>query len=61
MSNNILTLFSSDSTVQYTKDVFSVLSLPRDSIFQFRYQTQYVDDAVKTIFENEKKVLDIAY
>lgn len=55
MSNNILTLFSSDSTVQYTKDVFSVLSLPRGSIFQFRYQSQYVDDAVKTIFENEKK------
>lgn len=54
MSKNILTLFSSDSTVQYTKDIFSVLSLPRDSIFQFRYQSQYVEDYVKTYFQNDK-------
>lgn len=31
-----------------------MLSLPRNSIFQFRYQAQYVDDAVKTVFENDK-------
>ena len=54
MGNEILTLFSSNSTVQYTKDVFSVLSLPRDSIIDFRYQAQHVDNVVKPIFSNRQ-------
>ena len=54
MANEIFTLFSSDSTVQYTKDVFSILSLPRNSIINFRYQAQHVDNAVKPVFENNQ-------
>lgn len=52
MADNILTLFSSNSTIQYTKDIFSVLSLPRNCHIQFRYQSQYVENSVKAIFEN---------
>lgn len=55
MSNSILTLFSSNSTIQYTKDIFSVLSLPRNYIFQFRYQAQHVPTSVASIFQNKTK------
>lgn len=57
MQNNILTLFSSDSTIQYTKDIFSVLSLPRECIFQFRYQSQHVENSVKSFFQIEEKAI----
>ena len=50
--STIITLFSSDSTVQYIKDIFSVLSLPRGSVFQFRYQSNYIDPRIRGIFNN---------
>ena len=53
MNDMILTLFSSDATLQYTKDIFSVLSLPRNWIFQFRDLTEFVVNSAKAIFENE--------
>lgn len=61
MSNQttVITLFSSDSTVQYIKDIFSVLSLPRGSGFQFRYQSNYVDPRVVTLFSNNTKNLNL--
>ena len=46
----IITLFSSESTARYIKDVFSVLALPRGSVFQFRYDTQYIDPRLLTMF-----------
>lgn len=52
MSDRILTLFSSDTTLQYVKDIFSVLSLPRNCILQFRYQAQYIENDVKAILGN---------
>lgn len=55
----IITLFSSDSTVQYIKDIFSVLSLPRGSVFQFRYLNNYVDPRAKALFSSNKKNLNI--
>ena len=54
MNEKILTLFSSDHTKQYEKDVFSVLSLPRGCKFQFRYEKNYVEDSVKAIFTNNR-------
>jgi len=59
MPNEILTLFSSNSTTQYTKDIFSVLSLPRNSIINFRYQTQHVDNSVKPVFEDRQNGIGI--
>ena len=50
--STIITLFSSNSTAQYIKDIFSVLSLPRGSVFQFRYQSEYIDPRVRGIFDN---------
>lgn len=54
MINNstIITLFSSEATEQYIKDIFSVLSLPRGSRFEFRYQSDYIDPKVISIFDN---------
>lgn len=52
----IITLFSSNSTVQYIKDIFSVLSLPRGSIFQFRYQSDYIDPRLRGIFNNNNNL-----
>lgn len=54
--STIITLFSSNATVQYTKDIFSVLSLPRGSIFQFRYQSNYIDPRVRGIFDNNENL-----
>lgn len=54
--STIITLFSSSSTVQYIKDIFSVLSLPRGSIFQFRYQSDYIDPRVRGIFDNNNNL-----
>jgi hypothetical protein len=56
MAETIYTLFSSESTVQYKKDIFSALSMPRDSVFQFRYQAQHVDESVKSDFINTTSV-----
>ena len=56
MNDKILTLFSSNHTLQYEKDVFSVLSLPRGCEFQFRYEKDYVEDSVKTIFLNDRDI-----
>ena len=54
--STIITLFSSNSTVQYIKDIFSVLSLPRGSIFQFRYQSEYIDPRVRGIFDDNNNL-----
>lgn len=58
MDNNkvIITLFSSDATVQYTKDIFSVLALPRGSSFRFRYESRYIDPNVIPLLETGKEL-----
>ena len=38
-----LTLFSSDSSGQYKKDIYNVIAAPYNSEYRFRYRTQYVD------------------
>ena len=53
--STIITLFSSDATVQYVKDIFSVLSLPRGSQFQFRYQNNYIDPRISHLFSNNNR------
>ena len=55
--NTSITLFSSDSTVKYTKDVFNVLALPQNGIYQFRYEDKYVETSVKDKFRNDYKGL----
>lgn len=54
MADIILTLLSSNQTVQYEQNIFSVLSLPRDSIFQFSYQEKYLDKSVIDLFSTNK-------
>ena len=54
--STIITLFSSNSTVQYIKDIFSVLSLPRGSSFQFRYQSDYIDPRVIGLFDSDNHI-----
>lgn len=56
MADIILTLLSSNQTVQYEQNIFSVLSLPRDSVFQFSYQEKYIDKSVKYLFNTNKKI-----
>lgn len=57
MADIILTLLSSNQVVQYEQNIFSVLSLPRDSIFQFSYQEKYLDKSVIKLF-NTNKILN---
>lgn len=60
----IITLFSSDATIQYKKDIFSVLALPRNSVFQFRYESKYIDPRVLTLlgnFSNDNIAVLIAF
>lgn len=54
--STIITLFSSNSTERYIKDIFSVLSLPRGSVFQFSYQSNYIDPRVRGIFDNNENL-----
>lgn len=44
------TLFSSDSTVKYANDILSVIALPVDSTYQFRYETTYIQQKVRGRF-----------
>lgn len=46
-----LTLFSSDSSGQYKKDIFNVIAAPFNSEYRFRYTTQYI---VPSLFEQLK-------
>lgn len=55
MSNKVITLFSSESTVRYIKDIFTVLALPRGSVYQFRYDTQYIDSELLDEFDQLKQ------
>lgn len=54
--NTIVTLFSSNSTDQYIKDIFSVLALPRGSFFEFRYEKKYIDTRVTALLQGAKKL-----
>ncbi len=38
-----LTLFSSDSSGQYKKDIYNVIAAPANSHYQFRYTKEYID------------------
>lgn len=42
MLDNTITLFSSDSRPQYTKDIFNVLALPNGGMYRFRYKEKYI-------------------
>ena len=50
----MITLFASDARLQYTKDVFSVLALPRGSSFQFRYESRYIEPNAKELLKEGK-------
>ncbi len=39
-----LTLFSSDSSGQYKKDIYNVIAAPNNTHYQFRYTTDYIDE-----------------
>lgn len=54
--DNLITLFSSESTKQYVKDIFTVLALPRDAEYQFRYETKYVESGVRSLFSSDYNI-----
>ena len=41
-----ITLFSSDSSGQYKKDIYNVIAAPYNSEYRFRYTTQYIDPSL---------------
>ena len=41
-------IFSSDSRVLYTEDIYRVLALPSKSVVHFRYDRKYVDEDIRT-------------
>ncbi len=51
-----LTLFSSDSSTQYKKDIYNVIAAPYNSEYRFRYRTQYIEESLKTQLQNKKLI-----
>jgi hypothetical protein len=54
MLDHTITLFSSDSRPQYTKDIFNVLALPHGGMYRFRYKEKYIHSDVIGDLENSK-------
>ncbi|MCQ1530079.1 hypothetical protein [Lutispora saccharofermentans] len=54
MLDNTITLFSSDSRPQYTKDIFNVLALPHGSMYRFRYKEKYIHCDIIGDLDNSK-------
>lgn len=56
MLENTITLFSSDSRPQYTKDIFNVLALPHGGMYRFRYKEKYIhSDIIGDLDSNKIK------
>ena len=53
----MMTLLSSESTIQYIKDVFSVLAIPRGCEYRFRYDKQYIVRELLADFSDSKKMV----
>lgn len=54
MLDNTITLFSSDSRPQYTKDIFNVLALPHGGRYRFRYKEKYIHSDIIGDLGNSK-------
>lgn len=55
MSQNIVfTLFSSDSSQQYKKDVLNVVAAPFNSEYRFRYKKEYIEEAAEVSLKDKK-------
>ena len=48
-----LVLYSSDSNVQYEKDIYNVIALPFNGEYRFRYKTEYVDPQIIHYLDNQ--------
>lgn len=51
-----LTLFSSDSSSQYKKDIYNVIAAPYNSEYRFRYRAQYIDSQLHAQLEENALV-----
>ena len=49
----ILTLFSSDGSHQYKKDVLNVIAAPYNSEYRFRYKKEYIEETVESYLRNK--------
>lgn len=49
-----ITLFSSDSSGQYKKDIYNVIAAPYNSEYRFRYRSQYIDPKLHTALSENK-------
>ncbi len=54
MLNYTITLFSSDSRPQYTKDIFNILALPHGGVYRFRYKEKYIHSDIIGDLDNNK-------
>ena len=48
-----LVLFSSDSNVQYEKDIYNVIASPFNSRYRFRYKSEYIDPPTRSLLNQE--------
>ena len=51
-----LTLFSSDSSHQYKKDVLNVIAAPYNSEYRFRYKKEYIEETVESYLRNKEVI-----
>lgn len=51
-----LTLFSSDSSGQYKKDIYNVIAAPYNSKYRFRYRSKYIEPKLHTKLSNNSLV-----
>lgn len=49
----VLTLFSSDSSQQYKKDVLNVIAAPYNSEYRFRYKKEYIEENVESYLSDK--------
>ena len=52
--DNIFTLFSSDSSPQYKKDVLNVIAAPFNSEYRFRYKKEYIEEQAEVNLKDKK-------
>lgn len=51
-----LILFSSDSNVQYEKDIYNVIALPYNGEYRFRYKSEYIDSNAMQLLNDVDKI-----
>lgn len=51
-----ISLFSSESNIQYKKDIYNVIAAPQNALYRFRYKSKYIDESLLPDIKNNKLI-----